>query len=75
MSRLVAHGCKDLTPTIKLPTFDEHPISYGEFGDVYRGRLADGTLVALKVLRIPMNNASWVSEHLKVIENRARIYH
>ncbi|KDN45860.1 hypothetical protein RSAG8_04693, partial [Rhizoctonia solani AG-8 WAC10335] len=62
MSCLVDHGCTDLTSTINLSTFDEHPVSYGEFGDVYRGRLTDGTLIAVKILRIPTNNTSWVSE-------------
>ncbi|CAE7080578.1 unnamed protein product [Rhizoctonia solani] len=64
MSSLVDHGCMDLTSTINLSTFDEHPISYGEFGDVYRGRLIDETLIAVKILRIPTNSTSWASEPL-----------
>ncbi|CAE6495540.1 unnamed protein product [Rhizoctonia solani] len=65
MSHLVAHGYEDLTLAINFSTFDEHPVSYGEFGDVYRGLLADETLIAVKILRIPMNNMPGVSEHLK----------
>ncbi|EUC60960.1 tyrosine kinase family catalytic domain protein [Rhizoctonia solani AG-3 Rhs1AP] len=64
MSSLVDHGCTDLTSTINLSTFGEHPVSYGEFGDVYRGRLTDDTLIAVKTLRIPRDNASWASEPL-----------
>ncbi|CUA71091.1 Tyrosine-protein kinase SPK-1 [Girardia tigrina] [Rhizoctonia solani] len=64
MSSLVDHGCTDLTSTINPSTFDEHPISYGGFGDVYRGRLVDETLIAVKILRIPTNNTSWRSEPL-----------
>ncbi|CAE6507503.1 unnamed protein product [Rhizoctonia solani] len=67
MPRLVAHGCNDLTSAINLSTFDEHPVSYGEFGDVYRGRLTDEaqTLIAVKILRIPMSDRSWISENVK----------
>ncbi|KAH7322185.1 kinase-like domain-containing protein [Rhizoctonia solani] len=67
MSRLITHGCNDLTSAINLSTFDEHPVSYGEFGDVYRGRLTDEaeTLIAVKILRIPMNDRSWISKNVK----------
>ncbi|CAE6453895.1 unnamed protein product [Rhizoctonia solani] len=64
MSSLVDHGCTDLTSAINLSTFGEHPVSYGEFGDVYRGRLTDDTLIAVKILRIPRDNTSWASEPL-----------
>ncbi|MQL87656.1 hypothetical protein Taro_020204 [Colocasia esculenta] len=36
-------------------------IGAGSFGKVYRGRLADGTLVAVKVLDLQMGEAAWRS--------------
>ncbi|KAF8700003.1 Protein tyrosine kinase, partial [Rhizoctonia solani] len=65
MARLIAQGCQNLTPNINLSTFDEHPVSYGEFGDIYRGYLTDKTLVAVKIPRIPINNVAWITKNLK----------
>ncbi|QRW23294.1 SH3 domain-containing protein [Rhizoctonia solani] len=45
---LVTCGLKDLTFSIDLSTFSEFPDGYGDY-DVYRGRLFDGTWVAVKV--------------------------
>ncbi|KAG8738410.1 hypothetical protein FRC11_001409, partial [Ceratobasidium sp. 423] len=65
ISRLIDRGCKDLPPSIALATFADHPVSQGGFSDVYRGRLSDGTLVAVKSLRISISNLSQDSKHLK----------
>ncbi|CAE6493226.1 unnamed protein product [Rhizoctonia solani] len=64
-SHLVAHGCKDLSRNVDLSTFADHPISQGGFSDVYRGRLSDGTLVAVKTIRIMIKNMGPDPKHLK----------
>ncbi|CAE6502262.1 unnamed protein product [Rhizoctonia solani] len=55
---LVAHGCQNLTSAMDLGAFNDHPASNGGSSDVYCGRLLDGTQVALKALRISLNNFS-----------------
>jgi hypothetical protein len=66
VSRLVAHGCRDLSGSIDLSSFGEYPISNGGFSDVYRGHLVDGTRVALKLLRISAHSLGQYPKHLKV---------
>jgi hypothetical protein len=63
VSHLVACGCQDLTSRINMATFNDFPVSNGGFSDIYRGRLTDGTQVAVKALRI---STSQDSKHLKV---------
>ncbi|QRV85333.1 Tyrosine kinase catalytic domain protein [Ceratobasidium sp. AG-Ba] len=46
--RLVSHGCRNLTEHIS--SISRQPIERGGFGIIYRGRLGDGTLVAIKLL-------------------------
>ncbi|KAG9073781.1 hypothetical protein FRC06_011158 [Ceratobasidium sp. 370] len=53
---LVDHRCKDVTPDLDLSSCDETPISWGGFGDVYRGRLSDGTRVAIKCARFTIGS-------------------
>lgn len=52
----------DIDPT----RFSEHPVSNGGFSDIYRGQLPNGALVALKSLRISVNNLIQDPKHLKV---------
>jgi serine/threonine protein kinase len=48
---LLDHGCVDYSSKLD-PTYQFHtPIAGGGFGDIYHGRLRDGTLVAVKALR------------------------
>ncbi|KAG8795973.1 hypothetical protein FRC12_007319 [Ceratobasidium sp. 428] len=52
MSRLGLRGCADMAHRLDLATCSEIPISSGGFGDIYRGRLNDGTQVAIKTIRL-----------------------
>ncbi|CAE6450687.1 unnamed protein product [Rhizoctonia solani] len=52
VSRLVEHGCEDLSELVDASTFAEHPVAIGGLSDIYRGHLIDGRLVAVKALRI-----------------------
>ncbi|KDN34285.1 hypothetical protein RSAG8_12625, partial [Rhizoctonia solani AG-8 WAC10335] len=63
--RLVAHGCHDLSNSVKLSTFGEHPVSHGGFSDVYCGNLRDGSRVAIKSLRISLESLNQNPTHLK----------
>ncbi|KAG9125077.1 hypothetical protein FRC07_009066 [Ceratobasidium sp. 392] len=47
---LMEHGCSDMTSNIEL--LSEIPVSEGGFGRVYRGKLRNGSEVAVKVLRM-----------------------
>ncbi|KAG8716338.1 hypothetical protein FRC08_009588 [Ceratobasidium sp. 394] len=51
--QLCVHGCKDLTRSLDLSSFSSRPISRGGFGEIYRGRLRDGTQVAVKTIFTP----------------------
>ncbi|CAE6479600.1 unnamed protein product, partial [Rhizoctonia solani] len=65
VSRLVAHGCDDLSTAIKASTFGEYPISHGGCSDIYRGQLQDGSRVAIKLLRISLESLNENPKHLK----------
>ena len=51
-SCLVKHGCTDLNSSIKHSQRSAPVIASGGFGDVRRLRLEDGTLAAIKTLRL-----------------------
>ncbi|CAE6465290.1 unnamed protein product [Rhizoctonia solani] len=48
---LTKHGCTDLTLYFDHSASSNHPIANGGLGDVYRGRLVNGTSVAIKTIR------------------------
>ncbi|QRV97952.1 Serine/threonine-protein kinase [Ceratobasidium sp. AG-Ba] len=48
LRHLTTRGCKDLTE--KLDTVSRYPFHRGGFGKIYKGRLHDGTWVAIKLL-------------------------
>ncbi|KAH7317482.1 kinase-like domain-containing protein [Rhizoctonia solani] len=48
---LLGHGCVDLSPQININRITTFPIDGGGFGDVRRGELHDGTIVAIKTWR------------------------
>lgn len=48
---LLEHGCVDFTSQMDSRQYSSTAISGGSFGDVWRGRLHDGTEVAIKCLR------------------------
>lgn len=49
---LVKHGCTDLSMTIDPDGYSASAIASGGFGDVWQARMMDGTLVAVKCLRL-----------------------
>ncbi|KAJ1302889.1 hypothetical protein OPQ81_003188 [Rhizoctonia solani] len=48
---LAKHGCADLTSLLDEPACSRYPIANGGLGDVYSGRLFDGTKIAIKIIR------------------------
>ncbi|KAH7333806.1 kinase-like domain-containing protein [Rhizoctonia solani] len=46
----------DITSLLDFKTVGQYPVDAGGFCDVYRGRLHDGTIVALKVGRFPCDS-------------------
>ncbi|KDN38528.1 hypothetical protein RSAG8_09417, partial [Rhizoctonia solani AG-8 WAC10335] len=48
---LAAHGCDDLTASVDESACSRYPIASGGLGDVFSGRLRDGTSVAIKTIR------------------------
>ncbi|KAG8729973.1 hypothetical protein FRC11_007615, partial [Ceratobasidium sp. 423] len=55
----------DFSGGLDLSSFGEYPISHGGFSDIYQGRLRDGTSVAVKALRVSVDNISKDPKHLK----------
>ncbi|CAE6501807.1 unnamed protein product [Rhizoctonia solani] len=49
---LVSNGCRDITSDIDPARCTLYPVSNGGFGDIYEGKLRDGTKIAVKCLRI-----------------------
>lgn len=49
---LVLHGCTDMSSSIDPNSYSSNAIAFGGFGDVWRGLLKDGTVIAVKCLRI-----------------------
>ncbi|KAF8599217.1 hypothetical protein BDV93DRAFT_560624, partial [Ceratobasidium sp. AG-I] len=43
IAHLENHGCQDITDRLDLLACGPHPIANGGFGDVYRGKLLDGS--------------------------------
>ncbi|KAG8709472.1 hypothetical protein FRC11_005540, partial [Ceratobasidium sp. 423] len=48
---LIRHGCPDLTQSINPDTYSNGFLVSGGFGDIWKGKLFDGTDVAIKVWR------------------------
>ncbi|EUC66020.1 tyrosine kinase catalytic domain protein [Rhizoctonia solani AG-3 Rhs1AP] len=57
LSHLYEHGCKDATRFIDHTKYSSYPVSYGGFGEVYRGKLKDGSQIALKCLRLALDSS------------------
>lgn len=53
---LGTHGCKNISFSLDLDSCDTHPIAVGGLGDVYRGRLHNGSQVAIKTMRVQVNS-------------------
>ncbi|KAG9100377.1 putative serine/threonine-protein kinase roco4, partial [Ceratobasidium sp. 392] len=50
LSLLFKHGCLDITSSLDFSSIEEYAIHFGGFGLIHRGRLRDGTPVAIKIL-------------------------
>ncbi|KDN33551.1 hypothetical protein RSAG8_13358, partial [Rhizoctonia solani AG-8 WAC10335] len=57
-SILRQHCCKKLSWLLSLRSCSSYPVSTGGFGDIYLGKLEDGTPVAIKVARYSTNHAN-----------------
>ncbi|KAF8599207.1 kinase-like protein [Ceratobasidium sp. AG-I] len=55
IARLGDHGCPNITDRLDLASCSAYPISRGGFGEVYRGRLHNGSQVAIKTMWIKVN--------------------
>lgn len=66
LSHLAGHNCSDVTRDIDPSQCSQLAISTGGFGDVYRGRLFDGTRIALKCLRVLIGFNNEGQKQLKV---------
>ncbi|QRV89373.1 Tyrosine-protein kinase [Ceratobasidium sp. AG-Ba] len=53
LAQLCSHGCKDLSKSLDRSTISARPVSRGGFGEVYSGKLSNGSTIALKVITIP----------------------
>ncbi|KAG8723998.1 hypothetical protein FRC09_000806 [Ceratobasidium sp. 395] len=56
IEHLTEHGCRDLTDDLDPSSFSAQPVSHGGYGYVYREKLRDGRQVAIKALRVPLND-------------------
>lgn len=48
---LIKHGCPDLTDAMDPERYSSNMIAGGSFGDIWKGRLKNGTEVAIKMWR------------------------
>ncbi|KAF8596585.1 kinase-like protein [Ceratobasidium sp. AG-I] len=71
ITRLEDHGCQNIIDHLDLHSFDNYPLFSGGFGDVYRGKLTNGSHVAIKTMRIHIN----AHEAQKPLKNAARELH
>ncbi|KAF8599215.1 kinase-like protein [Ceratobasidium sp. AG-I] len=71
VARLGDHGCQNITNQLNLAACSTYPISSGGFGDVYRGKLVNGSQVAIKTMRIHINT----NESHKPLKDAARELH
>ncbi|QRV81203.1 nephrocystin-3 protein [Ceratobasidium sp. AG-Ba] len=57
IGRLCSHGCLDITDQLNASTGSDIAISTGGSGNVYKVELKDGTLVAVKTMRIMVGSS------------------
>ncbi|QRV80207.1 Tyrosine kinase family catalytic domain protein [Ceratobasidium sp. AG-Ba] len=62
---LTAHGCTDLSSRLNSDPRSYTVISGGAFGDVYSGKLRDGTAIAIKALRNHLLSQDMGPKYLK----------
>ncbi|KAG8768489.1 hypothetical protein FRC12_005522 [Ceratobasidium sp. 428] len=62
VGHLTQHGCRDLTSDLDSSSFSAQPVAYGGLGTVYCEKLRDGRRVAIKALRVPLNDDEKANE-------------
>ncbi|ELU40303.1 Pkinase domain-containing protein [Rhizoctonia solani AG-1 IA] len=75
---LVKHGCSNLQTSINPNSFSSYRVAEGGFGDVWRGRLTDGTSVAIKVLRYSLvrsDESKDIKRAMREIYNWSKLEH
>ncbi|KAG8740303.1 phosphatidylinositol-binding protein scs2 [Ceratobasidium sp. 414] len=72
ISLLVEHGCQDITEKLDPSAHGEYPVSSGGFGDVYKGRLRDGSPIAIKCMRVIIDPYSEV--HMVMVDRYTAKY-
>ncbi|KAG9119100.1 hypothetical protein FRC07_006058, partial [Ceratobasidium sp. 392] len=76
IARLVEQGCANITNRLDLASCSVYPISRGGFGDIYRGKIQDGTQVAIKTTRlyeVNSNHQSELKSAARLVEFRGQI--
>ncbi|KAG9096719.1 hypothetical protein FS749_007880 [Ceratobasidium sp. UAMH 11750] len=63
--QLGKHGCQNITDRLDFAACTMYPLSTGGFGDVYQGKLRDGTQIAIKTMRLEIGTTDDVRKHLK----------
>ncbi|QRV98040.1 Ephrin type-A receptor 4 [Ceratobasidium sp. AG-Ba] len=66
---LIERGCLDITDKLEVSQINNRPVAWGGFGAIYRSRLQDGTLVAVKYLKL---DDADVSNGCKTLKRTAR---
>ncbi|KAG8782549.1 hypothetical protein FRC12_020673 [Ceratobasidium sp. 428] len=65
---LSRRGCRDLADEMDSTSYSNKPLHNGGLGDVYKGKLKNGTEVAIKTIRSTNGSDEAVEKHLKVSE-------
>ncbi|CAE6500832.1 unnamed protein product [Rhizoctonia solani] len=67
-------GCEDVTMQLDLPNLKSIPTAHGGQGDVYKGKLIDGTEVAIKIIRMKVPSNSDEKNKLRRIAHELYIW-
>ncbi|KAF8593840.1 WD40 repeat-like protein [Ceratobasidium sp. AG-I] len=75
---LVQHGCADISPLLGSSQHSLTPIANGGFGDVWRVTLSDGSVIAVKTLRLPKllaGNAKGAKRAVREVHHWSKLRH
>ncbi|CUA69416.1 WD repeat and SOCS box-containing protein 1 [Rhizoctonia solani] len=76
--QLVEHGCIDMTPTIDPDGYSTSSVYGNGFGDLWKGRLTDGTDVAVKTWRfsfMSQEDPKQLKRAMKEVYNWTKVKH
>lgn len=76
--RLVEHGCPDLTSTVDPEQYSSNMLMGGGFGDIWKGKLKNGTDVAIKVWRFaltPEDGGKTLKRAVRELYNWSKMSH